>query len=222
MDCDPLSRLAEYYALTEISDRDGMRVADVSNKEEERAGHRLGRLREPDCGGFRQPAFLKLCREQRNMFEVTSAVVRVCLLMFLRSSASLCPFRVECGFSTGDDRGVSASLKRSLGIRDLRSLGGACLPIETVCRGRGRTGLLRAQFLLERKMSIFISDKHNSCERSSSPLSTRQPHGQAVKETPPPRSACARRRTGPRLGQRRAASSRISGCGEFAFFLLPS
>jgi len=32
MDCDPLSRLAEYYALAEISDRDGMRVADVSNK----------------------------------------------------------------------------------------------------------------------------------------------------------------------------------------------
>ena len=32
MDCDPLSRLAEYYGLAEISDRDGMRVADVSNK----------------------------------------------------------------------------------------------------------------------------------------------------------------------------------------------
>jgi hypothetical protein len=32
MDRDPLSRLAEYYALAEISDRDGMRVADVSNK----------------------------------------------------------------------------------------------------------------------------------------------------------------------------------------------
>ena len=138
------------------------------------------------------------------MFEVTSPVFRVCLLMFLRSSASLCPFGVECGLSTSDDRGVSASLKRSLGIRDLRSLGGACLPLHDVSGARAN-GLASGAFPLERKyrFSFRITiTRANALDRRSRPdnpmaklsKKSRCPEAPAPVSEPAPR--VARRREG--------------------------